>query len=146
MAKTHDPITSFGSELHAVLREGANREVRITFPKRELATRFKQRINKLRIAMKNAKHPDWEQLYRCGVTTDFTNPCIVVLAPKDSEFRQFLGPAGVDCAAPPPVTSVTIGESTPESVDSFLAELSDATSIQKALDENTEEEPPVDKL
>lgn len=146
MAKTHDPITSFGAELNAVLRQGANREVRIKLPDKNLAIRFKQRLNKLRVAMKAAKHPDWVQLYRCGITTDPSDPCTIVLRPKDSEFRDFIKGAGVSVEEPPAVTSVTVGESTPEAVDSFLAELSDATSVQKALDESTIKPPKEEDL
>lgn len=146
MAKTHDPITSFGAELNAVLRQGANKEVRIKLPDKNLAIRFKQRLNKLRVAMKAAKHPDWEQLYRCGITTDPSDPCTIILRPKDSEFRDFIKGAGVSTEEPPAVTSVSVGESTPDAVDSFLAELTDATSVQKALDENTLPKPDTDKL
>src|SRR2546428_602437 len=108
MARTHAPITSFGAELQSVLREGANRKVRITFPTKNLAIRFKQRINALRNAMKHAKHADWEQLYRCGVYDDPTDPCTVEIGPKDSEFREALTAAKINVDAPPPLTEVTI--------------------------------------
>lgn len=149
MPKAPDPITSFGAELNATLRKGANQEVRIKFPNQNLAIRFIQRINKLRHAMRQAKHPDWEQMYRCSVTHAFGDKTTVVLAPKDSEFRSFLAAAGVDSAAPPPTTEVVVGESEPGNVDSFLADLSAATSIPKVLSEDTDAGPPepsTDKL
>ena len=113
------PITSFGAELQAVLRAGADKRIRIVFPTKNLAIRFKQRLHALRVAMKAADHPDWPQLYRCGVVDDPTNPNTVIVGPRDSEFRGVLSAAGIDVAAVPPITEVTIGESAPGSVDAF---------------------------
>lgn len=146
MARIHAPITSFGAELQEVLRQGADKKLRIQFPTRNLAIRFKQRINALRNAMKHAKHQDWEQLYRCGVYDDPTNPCIVELGPKDSEFRAALQAAGIDVANPPPISEVKIAPPEPGSVDSFLSDLTEATSVQKVLAENAEEESDLNSL
>lgn len=146
MARIHSPITSFGAELQAVLRQGADRKLRITFPSKNLATRFKQRLNALRNAMKHAKHADWEQLYRCGVYDDPNDPCTVEIGPKDSEFREALLAAKIDVNAPPPTTEVSISDPVPGSVDSFLSDLTDATNVQKVLAEGTDEEPDVSSL
>lgn len=148
MARNHAPLSSFGTELQATLREGANRHIEIVFPNKSLAIRFTQRINALRNAMRTAKHPDWENLYRCGVYPDPIDPCKLTIGPKDSEFRSILASAGIGVDTPPPeVTSVTIEEPAPGSVDSFLADITEATSVQAALSEIEEEpEPDVNSL
>src|SRR5262245_13483216 len=131
MAKNHAPISSFGTELHAVLRQGADRHVRITFATRNLAIRFKQRVNQLRNAMKHEGHKDWQHLYRCGVYEDPSDPRIVTIGPKDSEFRSALLAAGLTEIPPTaPVTEVSVGSPEPGSVDEFLSTLTDATSVQ----------------
>jgi hypothetical protein len=130
------PASSFGAELQATLREGANKELRLKFDSEPLATRFTHRINALRAALKREEHSDWEQLYRCGVHRDPLDRKIVILSPRDSEFRPTLQAAGIDLSAPiPPVSEYTI--KTPsiseplEPVDDFLATLRDATTIPK---------------
>lgn len=149
MARIHSPLTSFGAELQAVLRQGADRKIRIKFPSRNLAIRFKQRLNALRNAMKHAKHPDWEQLYRCGVyddSSDPADPCVVEIGPKDSEFREALLAAHIDVDAPPQISEVEIAPPSPGTIDSFLSDLTDATNVQKVLSENADEEPDVNSL
>lgn len=136
MAKTNQPVSSFGAELQATLRRGAQQELVIKFDTPALAIRFRQRINALRKALKDSAHPDWEQMYRCGVYIDPTDKCKLRLAPRDSEFRQFLQDAGVDVAAPVPTTEVTVATPTPgvapDAADDFLSTLRDETSIPKA--------------
>jgi hypothetical protein len=83
--------------------------------------------------MRREKHPDWEQLYRCGVHKDETDASILILAPRDSEFRHVLKEAGIDTPAEPPARSEykidqpPAGE--PLNADSFLATLRDQTTI-----------------
>jgi hypothetical protein len=130
------PASSFGAELQATLREGANKELRLKFDSEALATRFTHRINALRAALKREAHSDWEQLYRCGVHRDPADRKIVILSPRDSEFRAALADAGVDVAPVPPVTEYTIktpeGPSVaPDPAEDFLATLRDATTIPK---------------
>lgn len=150
MARIHAPLSSFGAELQATLRAGANKQIKITFPTKALAIRFKQRIHALRNAMKHAKHPDWEQLYRCGVYEDASNPCVVTIGPKDSEFHDILAEAGIPgLGDQPALTEVVIGESVPGDpggVDDFLADLTSATDVQKILAEDTEPEPDISSL
>lgn len=135
------PLSSFGPELQSTLREGANRELRITFPTESLAVRFAQRINQLRLAMKRAAHPEWEQLYRCGIHFAEGDKTTLIIGPKDSEFRSFLRKAGVDVASPPPVSEVTIHppSSPSDPVDEFFAELVAATTPPPP---SSEDDPP----
>lgn len=146
MAKNHAPISSFGAELHSVLRKGADTRITITFDTPQLAVRFNQRINQLRNAMKHHKHPDWENLYRCGVYVDKTNPCVLHIGPKDHEFREALAAAGIEVQEIKHV-EVQITSAPPGTVDEFLSTLTDATSVQKNLEQDTnEQEPPLDSL
>ena len=128
---TRFPVSSFGAELQATLREGANKELRLKFDDEKIATRFMHRINALRSAMKRENHSDWEQLYRCGVHRDPTDKKIIILSPRDSEFRAPLKAAGVDLVPPIPETKEydikSHGPSEP--VDDFLADLRDATTV-----------------
>lgn len=139
MARNHAPVSSFGAELHAVLREGAQKRITLRFDTPALAVRFNQRINQLRNAMKHAKHPDWENLYRCGCYIDRTDRRVLHLGPKDHEFRQALENAGIPVETLPTV-SVDITSAPPGSVDEFLSTLVDATSVQKNLTEDTDSE------
>ena len=132
------PVSSFGAELQATLREGANKELRLKFDSEALATRFIHRLNALRAAMKREEHSDWEQFYRCGVHRDPSDRKTIILSPRDSEFRSALQDAGVSLVAPvPEVSEYTIR--TPEGplapaidpAEDFLATLRDATTIPK---------------
>jgi len=133
---TRMPASSFGSELQATLREGANKELRLKFETEALATRFMHRLNALRAALKREQHTDWEQLYRCGVHKDVKDKKVLILAPRDSEFRQALLDAGVDVSPPAPVTEYTIKTTSPDGppidpAEDFLATLRDATTVPK---------------
>lgn len=132
------PVSSFGAELQATLREGANKELRLKFDTEAMATRFMHRLNALRAAMKREQHSDWEQLYRCGVHRDATDHKIIILSPRDSEFRAALKEAGVNISTPPPeVKEFTIKTPDPEAAppldpaEDFLSTLRDATAIPK---------------
>lgn len=145
MARTHAPITSFGAELHSALRQGSEKELRIKFPSKQLATRFKQRVHQLRSAMKAARHPEWEQLYRAALYEDPQDDCVVIIGPKDAEFRAALTDAGLtDIKAPAPVSEHTLPEPVPGTVDAFFLDLQAETNVQKALDENTDGASPPD--
>lgn len=135
------PVSSFGDELQGVLRQGANKEVRIKFDTEALCTRFMHRLNALRAAMKREQHPDWEQLYRCGVHKDVTDRRVLILQPRDSEFRQAIQDAGIPLVESPPQVSeykVDTPEPGPDSgsgsgdpAEDFLATLRDVTTIRK---------------
>lgn len=127
---TIQPLSSFGAELQSTLREGANRELRIKFPTASLAARFAQRLNQLRLAMKRAAHPEWEQLYRCGIHFAEGDKTTLIIGPKDSEFRAFLSSAGVDVVPPPPISEVSVHppSSPSDPVDEFFADLVAATA------------------
>ena len=137
------PVSSFGDELQGVLRQGANKEVRIQFDTETLCTRFMHRLNALRAAMKREQHPDWEQLYRCGVHKDPTDRRVLILQPRDSEFRAAIQAAGITLAAPvPEVKEYKIATPDPASgpekgpgsgdpAEDFLATLRDITTIRK---------------
>src|SRR6516164_9447428 len=92
---TRFPVDSFGSNLHAVLREGANKELRIKFLDDRIATRFIHRLNALRAAMKREAHPDWKRLYACGIHRDSTDRRIVLISPRDSEFIEAITEVGI---------------------------------------------------
>jgi hypothetical protein len=137
MTRSHRfPASSFGAELQATLREGANKELRLRFDSEALATRFMHRLNALRAAMKREEHPDWQQLYRCGVHKDPNDKKILILAPRDSEFRKALQEAGVSLTAPVP-ESTEYHVKTPsidapgDPAEDFLATLRDATTVPK---------------
>jgi|SRR5215471_9352264 hypothetical protein len=126
------PASSFGAELQATLREGANKELRIKFETPKLCTRFMHRLNALRAALKREQHPDWEQLYRCGIHKDTIDGSILILGPRDSEFRSAIAQAGVSLTAPVPERiEVTIPTAPADPADDFLATLRDATTIPK---------------
>ena len=131
------PASSFGAELQATLREGANKELRLKFDTEAMATRFMHRINALRAAMKREAHQDWEQLYRCGVHRDVLDRKIIVLSPRDSEFRTTLKDAGIVLAPPAEVKEYNIKTPPapevlpPDPTDDFLATLREATSVPK---------------
>lgn len=146
MAKTHAPISSFGAELHATLRRGASIKFKITFDTPQLAVRFNQRINQLRNAMKHARHADWENLYRCGCYIDRQNPCALWIGPKDHEFRAALEAAGVEVGEAPKIVEVEVSSAPPGSVDDFLSALTDATSVQKNLEGDSDGEPDLNSL
>jgi hypothetical protein len=138
MTRSHRfPASSFGAELQATLREGANKELRLKFDSEAIATRFMHRINALRAAMKREAHSEWEQLYRCGVHRDPSDRKIIILSPRDSEFRTALQDAGVTLTAPiPPISEYTIKTPKalapsidPDPAEDFLATLRDATTI-----------------
>jgi hypothetical protein len=126
------PASSFGAELQATLREGANKELRIKFDNEALCTRFMHRLNALRAALKREQHPDWEQLYRCGIHKDPTDRKILVLSPRDSEFRAAIKAAGISLAAPvPEQIEVTVPTTATDPAEDFLATLRDATTVPK---------------
>lgn len=145
MPRIPPPLSSFGPELQAVLRKGADAQVRLRFDSAAMATRFKHRVHSLRLAMKREKHPDWMNVYRCGLTDDPSDPCVVVVGPKDAEFRKFIQDVVPDSPAPAPVTSVDVPTPPPGTVDSFLADVMAETDVQKVLNEDTDE-PPIDTL
>jgi len=130
------PVSSFGAELQATLREGANRELRLKFESEALATRFTHRLNALRAAMKREEHPDWELLYACGIHRDPADKKTIIISPRDSEFRKVLSDAGVDVAPIPPVSEYTIKATSPDDppidpAEDFLSTLRDATTVPK---------------
>lgn len=133
MTASNQPVSSFGAELQAALREGANRRLRIEFDDPRMAIRFQARLNALRVALRKAAHPDWEQMYRAGISIDKENPRVLVIQPKDAEFRDALRAAKVQ-APPDPLTSHVVVE-TPvpgvsrDGADDFLATLTQATEV-----------------
>lgn len=146
-SKIKAPVSSFGPELQQVLRQGANKELRIRFETTQLAARFSARINALRSAMRAEKHPDSDRLYRAGVSIPKDDPCCVVVAPKDSEFRDSISKLFSDVQPPPQIVEFSAETPRPGVVEdpatSFLATLADATKVS---DENVRgEEPPSEK-
>lgn len=136
MARTHAPVSSFGPELQSVLREGANREVKIKFETGKQAVRFVARINALRSAMRKEKHPDADQLYRAGARIDPTDLRTVIVSPRDSEFRSFISDAKVGITSAPPTafpeggvpeTSTPVPGVASDVADSFLSTLSEVS-------------------
>ena len=130
------PASSFGAELQATLREGANRELRLKFESESLATRFIHRLNALRAAMKREEHRDWQMLYSCGIHRDPADKTIIIISPRDSEFRRVLTEAGIDVAKEPPISEYTIKATSPDGppidpAEDFLATLRDATTVPK---------------
>jgi hypothetical protein len=130
------PVSSFGADLHATLREGANKELRLKFDSEALCTRFMHRLNALRAAMKRESTPGWQELYRCGIHKAIGDKKTLILAPRDSEFREVIKAAGIDLSTPiAPVVEYSIhtpvqGEPNDPAED-FLATLRDATTVPK---------------
>jgi len=88
------------------------------------------RLNALRAALKREQHPDWEQLYRCGIHKDPIDPSILVLGPRDSEFRAAIAQAGVTLVDPvPEKIEVTVPTAPADPAEDFLATLRDATTV-----------------
>lgn len=143
------PVSSFGAELHAALRHGAQKEIKLRFETSTLAKRFMHRINHLRAAMKKENHTNWEQLYRCGVHIDRRDPCALILAPRDSEFRAALSSANIG-PEPLPTLEIIISTPSPEqegaapssAVENFLSELTNLTSVAQGLAPPREATPP----
>ena len=137
---TRFPVSSFGAELQATLREGANRELRLKFESEALATRFIHRLNALRAAMKREEHRDWQMLYSCGIHRDPADKTIIIISPRDSEFRRVLTEAGIDVAKEPPISEYTIKATSPgdpplDPAEDFLSTLRDATTVPKKSDD-----------
>jgi hypothetical protein len=103
--KTKAPLSSFGSELYDALRQGAAGEKRITLPSPGAAVNFRQRLNMLRSTMREEGYTDWQQYYRVGVYIDPTNPSVVILRAKDSEYRDALKAAGIQLTTDPAPTA-----------------------------------------
>lgn len=135
MTRSRTPVSSFGTELQAVLREGANKELRIHFESESLAIRFRARINALRAAMRREKHADSDRLYRAGVRIDPQSPKTVIIAPKDSEFRDAISDAHIPTDLPPTVSEIDIPTPKPgvetDPAESFLSTLTKATTVKK---------------
>jgi hypothetical protein len=134
---TRFPVSSFGADLHATLREGANKELRLKFDSEALCTRFMHRLNALRAAMKREDSPGWRELYRCGVHRDIADKKVLILSPRDSEFRKAIQDAGIDLSTPvAPIVEYTIrtpmpGAPSGDPAEDFLATLRDATAVPK---------------
>lgn len=134
MTKSKLPVSSFGPELQNALRAGSNEELRLVFDTPQMAIRFSARINALRAAMRREKHPDTDRLYRAGVSISRENDKCVVIAPKDSEFRDVLREAGIRGTPPSPhVTKLEIPTPRPgvehDPANDFLANLTEATKV-----------------
>lgn len=82
--------------------------------------------------MRRESHRDTDQLYRAGVRISRENPCQLIIAPKDSEFRSALRDAEIAVGPPPSVIDVVMPTPIPgvakDAADDFLATLSDATA------------------
>jgi hypothetical protein len=123
--KTRFPVSSFSSSLQAVLRKGAEEEVRLNFQNENLAIRFMHRINSLRSAMRKEGHKDWEQYYRAGVYRDRKDATVVIIAPRDHEFREAIDKAGVQTTPElrgfdPPQE---VAEVSKNAIEDFLSEI-----------------------
>lgn len=120
MTMTKQPASSFGPELLALLKSGAESRVEIPFAKGKDAIRLRHRIHQLRAAMRRDKHPDWEQVYRTQVllegphikpgVPDPNQPQVLVVSPRDSEFNEAIQRAGVKILEPTPLVLTPIPE------------------------------------
>lgn len=125
MAKSNNPVSSFGPELMTVLRKGADTRSVYALPDPKSAFRFMSRINSLRAAMRREDHPDSDRVYRAGIRIDKENKCNVIVEPRDSEFGDILAKAGTELK-PLFASSNPVLEKpgvAPDSADSFLADL-----------------------
>jgi len=82
------PTQAFDSSLQELFRRGALSVIRMTCPSKEVAIRYRARLNKLRTAMRNENHPDWKLLHATCVRIDRADPRILILEPQDYEFAQ----------------------------------------------------------
>lgn len=116
------PVSSFGPELLLTLKQGAAGPCRIAFATPALATRFRMRVNELRLAMKRENHPDWPQLYRCGAYIDKSDRRVVLLAPRDAEFLSALSAAGIGGSSLQPADP-SLPPASEDPADAFLSDL-----------------------
>lgn len=121
MTKSRTPVSSFGPELLAALREGSSAEVIFDLPSKELATRFKARLNALRAAMRKEDHPLAAQVMRAGIRSPSDNACRVILAPRDSEFASALKRASVEVDLFLPRAQTPLPGTSPDPASDFLS-------------------------
>lgn len=115
MTRTPRPVESFGAEVMQALIEGSKKRIVLTLPYRK-AVFFRQRVNQLRVAMRDMKPP--HSLYKVVSTTSLSiewdantetkknvknvrrpasmdAPVRLIISPADSEFGDALRKAGV---------------------------------------------------
>src|SRR5262245_18500354 len=104
------PVSSFGPEMMAALKEGAVDRVVLKFPNLKTATFFHHSLHTLRAAMRAENHPDAELVSRAraskiwgarlgeGFADDFKGEkgCNVVIQPNDAQFGEAPQEAGVE--------------------------------------------------
>jgi len=127
--KTRYPISSFGTELMSAIIRGGRERLVLKFNNdegegneytgRRKAKKFQLRIQTLRSQMREEKHPDYNIAARATVSVlwgakavnegapqdwaeDYAGKlgALVLIRPKDSEFRDVLADAGVVVSTP----------------------------------------------
>jgi hypothetical protein len=125
--KTNFPVSSFGSDLQLILREAATREIRLECGSEPIATRLIHRFHAFRSAAKREKHPLWEEFYRCGIHKDLKDKKVIILNPRDSEFREIFRKVNISTPPSPDVVNVKVPQPGPDKpydpVEDFLADL-----------------------
>lgn len=114
MTRSVKPVESFGPELLSALLSGAKEKIEVPLPWKA-AVRFRQRIQQLRHSMRATSHSQYPLASQARVSISWDDkvvtkkssrgvkwpgdpltPCIVTIAPADSEFTDVLKAAGVE--------------------------------------------------
>lgn len=124
MAKKR-PALNFDSRLLLALEEGCKREVRLLCAGAKEAIRLRHEINTLRAALREQNRTDWQRFYQAGLYIDKKDPRVLLIKPKDGEFKSILDAAGVpDLAAPPAAPEAQPPEPVDEKgLEAFLHDL-----------------------
>lgn len=148
--RTKFPIESFGPELMAALLRGGRERVVIPFEGpngKKLAHNFQRRIHQLRNRMRDLEHPDYILASRAKVSifwgekAQLADPryeswkddhnghrgAIILIAPRDSEFKETLASVGINPTQPPVAVPTSSAYEHPkrDELDDLLNELSE---------------------
>jgi len=95
MARTHAPSQSFDPALQELLRAGTIGVVRVPLDSEKQAIYYRARLNRLRAAMQKEHHSDWAILSRACCRIDPKEPTVLIVEPRDRDFRGKIVAAGV---------------------------------------------------
>lgn len=126
MPRPKRPPQSFNPRLLLALEQGCKQEVRLPCSSPKAAIRLRYEINTLRSSLRDQKRTDWEKFYQAGLYIDAKDPSVLVIKPKEDEFKSTLDAAGVPALPPAPTVP---DQAAPAS------ELEKQTAIDQFLDD-----------
>jgi len=125
--KSRFPSSSFSPYLHALLREGSEREIPVKCDNAKEAIYLRHRLNTLRSVLRKEDFPQWDEYCRAGCYIDPKNPTVLVVKPRDSVFEKKIEDAGVQLVpggnTPPMDTKSAPSASPSDPAEDFLASL-----------------------